>query len=296
MSLKTLAARKRKTLSGKILSGIAAPGAPIRIVIAMIPALLIIGAGISYRPILALIGVRTDTTLPAQSPITLHAPLSSRLALEPAAERLARRLGRRFLASGREASLFVGTLVVEGEAMPIRVMRRQNDDGEDLSIALNGDQALLVWDDKLGARSRGAKAGGLERKVIERLALDSPEQFVYAQIRGASYDILARDVRPESAGGADGYAGPLWNLIRLEESADESREKPLSRWRVYHINTTTGLIDQISSQEDGQVIIAELAGWTLSDGEFAPARITWKRDGKTIMDLSLTNIVFGPRQ
>jgi hypothetical protein len=200
------------------------------------------------------------------------------------------------MAPGREASLLVGTLVVDGERMPIRMLRRQNDDGEDLSISLNSEQALLTWDDKLGPRSRGAKAGGLEQLIIERLALDSPEQFVYAQVRGVSYDTLARDVRPESAGGADGYSGQLWNLVRLEEPTDESREKPISRWRVYHINTKTGLIDQITSQEDGQTIIAELTDWTVSDGESAPTRIIWKRDGKTIMDLTLTSIGFGPRQ
>lgn len=267
-----------------------------KLIVAFTLGVLILAAGAAYRPIRALIGARTDTLDITQSQPEIRTSLSSRLSLEPEAERLSRRLGRRFLATGREASVLVGTLVVDGERMPIRILRRQNDDGEDLAIALNGEQALLTWDDKMGARSRGAKASALERLVIERLALDSPDQFVFAQLRGVSYDTLARDVRPSSVGGVDGYTGPLWNIVRIEEPDDDSREKPLSRWRVYHINAATGLIDKITSQEDGQTIIAELTEWTVQNGEAAPARISWKRDGKTVMDLSLTSIGFGPRQ
>src|SRR5258708_487475 len=96
--------------------------------------------------------------------------------------------------------------------------------------------------------SSGKSAAGTERSLIERLALDSPDQFVLAQLRGASYYTVARDVMPTSAGGSDDYNGPLWDVIRLGEP-QTSKSAPLSHWRIFHINSASSLIDRSISDE-----------------------------------------------
>src|SRR5258708_32782258 len=96
--------------------------------------------------------------------------------------------------------------------------------------------------------SSGKSAAGTERSLIERLALDSPDQFVLAQLRGASYYTVARNVMPTSAGGSDDYNGPLWDVIRLGEP-QTSKSAPLRQWRIFHINSPTRLIDPTRSHE-----------------------------------------------
>jgi hypothetical protein len=93
------------------------------------------------------------------------------------------------------------------------------------------------------------------------------------QLRGASYYTVARSVRPADA--PDGYDGPLWTIVRV--------------WRLYYINTATGLIDRIESEVEGQLIVAEISSWTEQDGEKLPAQIVWTRNGQTLMQYSLTN-------
>jgi hypothetical protein len=122
--------------------------------------------------------------------------------------------------------------------------------------------------------------------LIERLVFDSPDQFVLAQLRGARYFTVSRGVRPAEAG--DGYSGPLWNIVRVDDRETDQSKPAESRWRLYYLNTNNGLIDRIVSEVNGQQIIAELS-WTESNGEKVPSQITWTRQGQVIMQYSLTN-------
>src|SRR5262249_19710900 len=111
----------------------------------------------------------------------------SRLALQPEADRYRRLLGKRFLAPGREVAVMSGTITLGAERYTAHISRIQNDNGESLSIGLNDGPASLTWNAKDGAKAVGNKATGNQRALIERLALDSPDQFILAQTRGASY-------------------------------------------------------------------------------------------------------------
>ena len=64
------------------------------------------------------------------------------------------------------------------------------------------------------------QAGPKQPQATRREAShDPPDQFVLAQLRGSSYYTVARNVRP--AGATDGYAGPLWNVVRIDEGNDQ---------------------------------------------------------------------------
>jgi hypothetical protein len=185
--------------------------------------------------------------------------------------------------------------MVGGERHNIRIVRTQEADDERLAIAIEGGPTSLVWSSKDGAVSAARPATGAERSLIERIALDSPEQFVLAQLRGASYFTVARGVMPEEAGDSTSYGGPLWDLVRVAEPQNAAN-KPQSLWRVYYINTSTGLIDRIVSEEQGEAVVAELSGWSPHAGEMLPSGIKWSRAGQVVMELVFNNVAHGPKQ
>jgi hypothetical protein len=205
-------------------------------------------------------------------------------------------LGQRFLAPGREVSTLIGMVTVGTDRQTVRIVRSQDDDDERLTIALGGGPPSHTWSGLDGAKSNGGAATGSLRSIIERLALDSPDQFVLAQLRGAAYFTVARSVRPAEAGGSIGYTGPVWDLVRVAEPSHLTQNRPQSLWRLYHINSATGLIDKVVSQEQGQTITAEVSNWATQSGETIPTRIVWKLNNQTVMELTLTNVTHSPRQ
>jgi hypothetical protein len=222
--------------------------------------------------------------------------LQHRLALQPEADRQRRRLGQRFLAPGREVSVEEGIVTLGSDRWPVRIIRSQDDDDERLTFALGDGTPALTWSGVDGARSNGDQAIGDLRKIIERLALDNPDQFVLAQLRGASYPTVARNARPEEAGSALTYNGPVWDLVRVAEPSKLTQNRPQSLWRLYYINTSTGLIDKVVSEEQGQTITAEISDWVTQNGETIPTRTIWKLNGQTVMELTLTNFTHNPKQ
>jgi hypothetical protein len=209
------------------------------------------------------------------------------LSLQPEAFNLSLRLGRRFEARTRPQSTLVGTLVLGSERRTVQTTRTQTDDGEQIEMRMTGTTDVLTWNKEQGALSSSSRAMGAERELIERLVFDSPDQFVLAQLRGASYYTVGRNVKPAEAGAK--YAGPLWNVVRVSEPEPDEAKRPQSRWRLYYINVTTGLIDRIVSEVNGQKLIAEIPNWVDLSGEKVPAQIIWKRAGQTIMQFSLSN-------
>lgn len=242
---------------------------------------------------LALLIARTKATSPPTRSLQMqttragsNSGVPRNLSLQPEAFNLSRRLGKRFSPGKREQSVLVGTLLLSTERREVQITRKQTDDGEQVEIALNGSPGALTWNAEQGARSAGERAGS-DRDLIERMVLDSPDQFVLAQLRGASYYTIARNVRPDGAG--DNYSGPLWNIVRVDDPQGDEQKRARSPWRLYYINTSTGLIDRIVSEIGGERVTSELSDWTEVGGEKMPGQITWTRQGQTIMQFRLTN-------
>ena len=210
------------------------------------------------------------------------------LSLQPEAWKLSRRLGARFSAKGRGTTIVTGTLIVaDNRQQQVTVTRRQNDGGESVDVAL-GDRTL-TWTNGDGVRGVVSSPTTSERTSVEQLILDSPDQFILAQLRGAAYYTVARNVRAD-VGGSDNYNGPLWDLIRVEEPGTDERARPLSSSRLYYINVRTGLIDKIVSEFEGSKIETNLLEWVDQAGEKVPSRIIWKRDEATVQEFRLTNV------
>jgi hypothetical protein len=206
-----------------------------------------------------------------------------------------RRLGQRFLVPGREVSVIVGTLSIGADRQSISITRTQDDDGEQVQISIGGRPTALTWDQSTGASLDGKSASGGDRALIERLALDSVDQFIMAQLRGASYYTVARDVQPASAQAPDAYEGPVWDVVRVTEPQN-TRVKPLSLSRHYFINSETGQLERVVSDEQGQTVVAELSGWTAQAGERVPTRIVWSRDKQVVMEFDLSSFASSARQ
>lgn len=219
----------------------------------------------------------------------------SRLSFQSAADKLRRLLGQRFTKSGRERQTVVGALTLGVQQVPVRIVRTQNDDGEQVEIALGPGPASLIWSGADGAKSGARLANGIERQLIERLALDSPDQFVLAQLR-SSYRTIATGVVPKGASVLEDYSGPAWDVVLVSEPDSSAGVKALSSSRLYYINTTTGLLDKVVSREEGQAVSAEFSGWVNQDGEKVPTRIVWRRNDQLVMELNLSGASHGPRQ
>lgn len=223
--------------------------------------------------------------------------LRSRLARQPATIKLSRILGKRLNGQRAVMSEMTGVLTVGTDEQRVRLNRRQKKSGETVEVAISNRQALLTWNANKGAKSSGEALSDQERLIIERLTLDSPDQFVLAQLRGASYYTVAHNVRPAEIGGADGYTGPMWDIVRVAEPAGAKAEGTVqSQWRLYYINTVTGLIDKVVSPEQDGTIEAEFSNWTSVNGEKVPSRITWSRQGQVIMQFNLTNFSHSNQQ
>lgn len=230
----------------------------------------------------------------AQNPIQTRPGKVRNLSLQPEAFKLSQRLGSRFTATRQTSSTLVGTLTAESLQQTVHVIRSQTATGENVGIELAGGQGRLTWSDVDGPGAAGANVNEGKRMLIERLVLDSPDQFVLAQLRGASYYTVARNVRSD-LGGSDDYSGPLWDVIRVEEPDREGTRRPLSNSRLYYINVQTGLIDKIVSEVRGEKIEANVVQWVDQGGEKIPSHIVWKRGDETVQEFRLSSFTVQPQ-
>lgn len=206
--------------------------------------------------------------------------------LQPEALQVGRRLGKRFGPFSHATSVVSGSLTSDGSEQPLHITRRQTDTGEQIDVVAGGRR--LTWSEEEGTKTASGAPADTERLLVERLALDSPNAFVLAQLRGASYLTIARNVRPADA--ADGYTGPLWNMVRVDEPQQNEAARPLSPWRVYYINVQTGLPDRVEYQLRGKPITAEFFEWIEQREEKTPARVRWSSNGQTLMEFRVTGV------
>ena len=226
-------------------------------------------------------------SLNTQEPVQQRANRGGRnVSLQPEALRVSRRLGKRFARSSHAITTTFGSLTLAGNQQPLTLVRRQTESGEDVELALEGRG--LTWTDKDGIKAGSGVVTDMERLLVERLLLDSPDQFVLAQLRGASYFTVARNVRPTDAN--DGYKGALWDLVRVDEPQTEEKLRAFSAWRIYYINVQTGLPDRVEYQLNGQEIKAEFLAWSETQGERTPSRVRWSSGGQTVMEYQVTNV------
>ena len=217
------------------------------------------------------------------------------LSLQPEAFKLSRRLGNRFTSTRQTASTLVGTLITGTLQRNVNVVRSQTATGENVGIAIADIAGTLTWSDVDGPKVSGAIPAEAQRMLIERLVLDSPDQFVFAQLRGASYYTVAHNVRAD-VGGNDNYKGPLWDVVRVEEPETDASRRPLSNWRLYYINVQSGLIDKIVSEAGGERIEANVLQWIDQAGEKVPTQIVWKRGNESIQEFRLTSFATQAQQ
>lgn len=205
------------------------------------------------------------------------------LALQPEAAAVNRRLGNRFK-SGRTQSVLSGTLTIGGNQQQATIIRRQTDSGETVEVVLPAGR--LSWNEKEDIKASQGPAAESDHLLVERLVLDSPDQFVLAQLRGASYQTIFRNLRPTDAG--DNYEGPIWTVVRVSEPQGPETSKRISLWRLYYINAATGLIDRVECEVNGQRIEVAILAWTEQNGEQIPSHIRWSTSGQPLMEYQLT--------
>jgi len=217
------------------------------------------------------------------------------LSLQPEAFKLSRRLGKRFLTSNLSSTTIVGILTTEGAVKNINITRKQISTGEDVGIGITGEAGTLTWNDGEDDKPSGTSLGEAQQILIERVVLDTPDQFILAQLRGANYYTVAHNVRAD-AGGSDNYNGPLWDVVRVDEPQSARAQRLLSNSRLYYINVQTGLIDKIVSELKGETFEAHILAWSDQFGEKFPRHVIWKRANETVQEFRLTSISIQTQQ
>ena len=113
------------------------------------------------------------------------------LSLQPEAFKMSRRLGSRFAPLRRAASALTGNLTTGTGQQLATIVRRQTDSGETVELGLG--VRTLKWSEQDGVIAlSGSSPTPAERLLVERLTFDSADQFILAQLRGASYHTVAR--------------------------------------------------------------------------------------------------------
>jgi hypothetical protein len=184
-------------------------------------------------------------------------------------------------------AVIIGEVVTSGVRVPVRVVRRQDTEGESVEITANGKS--LVWSPSQEPTANGASSE-FDRSLIERVVFDSADAFVLAQLRGASYQVVAKNVRAD-LGGADNYDGPLWTVVRVGFSGADMETKPESPFRFYYINARTGLLDKVISDVHGEEVVATLNGWVTENGETFPSVVRWSIGGQQTMEMKVITFV-----
>lgn len=228
----------------------------------------------------------SSSQTPQNAPLRRSIKHGRNLSLQPEASHVARQLGKRFGPTSRSTSVLSGHLTLGESQRPLIITRRQTDSGETVELRLADSN--MTWDAEEGTKTNGGALAESERLMLERLIFDSPDNFVLAQLRGASYFTIARNVRPTDA--TDGYDGPLWNLVRVDEPQVDENLRALSTWRIYYINVQTGLPDRVEYQLNGKEIRAEFLEWTEQQGEKTPSHIRWSSDGQPLMEYRATSV------
>ena len=190
---------------------------------------------------------------------------SRTLSLQPEALKLSRRLGRRFSDPQRRISISSAILTFGITSQVVQIVRSQTERGETTRLAIGTGPASLTWNESDGSKSAGRGPSDNERRLIERLTFDSPDQLVLAQLRGAGYHTVARNVRPALAD--ENYRGALWDIVRVDDPDNDEQRRPQSRWRLYYINSQTGLVDRVVSQIHGETFAAVFSDWRTRAGE-----------------------------
>ena len=205
------------------------------------------------------------------------------LSLQPEAAKLSKRLGQRFIGSESGASILIGEVTTGDTRVPVRMVRQQDERGESIEISVNGRG--LLWNASHGARG-DTSVTEFDRSLVERLVFDSADAFVLAQLRGASYQVLGKNVRAD-LGGADNYTGPLWTVVRVSYEGADSEAKPESIARVFYIDSRTGLVDKVISEVGADGVEATFGGWMTQDGETFPSLIRWSVSGHQVMEFKI---------
>lgn len=217
---------------------------------------------------------------------------SGNLSVQPEAVKLSRRVrGPRFDPKKPRSVVIQGVLATATEQRNVQIKRYQSGSGEQLEVSLAGSQAPLLWDAAAGAHSSAGPLNLNDRTLLERFVFDSADQFIFAQLRGASYYVVNRNVRPDNA--PENYSGPIWDVVRIDEPTQPEQQQSSSRWRLYYLSSITGLIDKIVYDDSqGERIEANLADWTDQQGEKFPSTITWTSHGQTLLTFNLTTVSF----
>lgn len=236
----------------------------------------------------------TSQSLQGSNTVIEAAPIGGDLAGQPEALKLSRRIGGdRFKTKSASAVTLSGVITTGTDQQNVLLTRYRISRGEHVKLLTPNSPVALEWEAGSSALDSSRTPTADERRLLERLIFDSVDQFILAQLRGASYYVVMRNVRRDDA--PEIYSGPIWDVIRIDDPAAAELNAAQSRWRLYYLNQRTGLIDKVVCELQGQRIEAGFSDWKKQGNELSPSIITWSSNGQTLMTFTVTNVSFNPQ-
>jgi hypothetical protein len=236
---------------------------------------------------------------PTPSPTSLSFSLNRRV-LDQRVVKALNSLGDRFEVPGKERvtlsarfTRYRGSAKTTGQATIIRELPNKLRFSEHTAAGARemGFDGNTFWT----SGSNGAPQGA-DLQLLEFLVWDSIEFFIAGQANGAATRVLGDRFRLDD-GRAPGYAGPFYDVLKVDENFTSSTGIS-RRPTIYYLNSETGLPERVvydhPSKEKTRVII-EFTNWLTVGDQKLPGKATRRENGMTTEEIIITHALFGPK-
>jgi hypothetical protein len=209
-------------------------------------------------------------------------------------------LGDRFEVPGKERvtlsasfTRYRGSAKTTGQATIIRELPNKLRFAEHTSTGARemGFDGNTFWTSGSNSAPQGA-----DLQLLEFLVWDSIEFFIAGQANGNATRVLGDMFRLDD-GRAPGYAGPFYDVLKVDENFTSSTGNS-RRPTTYYLNSQTSLPERVvydhPTKKKTRVII-EFTNWLTAGNQKSPGKATRKENGMTSEEIIIARALFGPK-
>jgi len=197
-------------------------------------------------------------------------------------------LGDRLRKPGKERVVVDGTLTdASGDAQVTLVRELPNR----LRLDGTGTNARHIMFDGNRSAGRSGELSNGDLAIIESLAPDTQESFLYSVAHGAACLLLGRRV-----GTADG-SGPYDDVFELS-AAESDQNKSLAGPKLYFFDSTTKLLRVVRYRRQtisgDSLVETKFSNWTMVGGQLVPSTIQRTENGAEVFSFRSRSTALTP--
>jgi hypothetical protein len=218
--------------------------------------------------------------------------------LRPQLHAVLNAMGNRLEKPGKERLTLTGTITSGGSKQIIpALLVREFPERLRLEEQLEGERRVTVFDGNSSVRRSWSSHGRRDEDLVETLAHDSVEHFLFTQTGNAAIRYLGARFRPDD-GTDPNYAGPFYDLYEMTELIKLRREMR-RQTKLYYFNSDTHLLERVKYQvfRDGIATTVEvrLNNWQEVQGQRLPGEIVRLENDAPVLTFTVTSFVISAR-